>query len=81
MLERKQISIFMCGLTNSFAWVEQITNVLQSHEIRVRKENIDSKIKMVYIFYEMQFLTTTIVETTLFMFGYEIKSEKMQWRS
>jgi hypothetical protein len=28
----------------------------------------------------MQFLTTAIVETTLFVFGYEIKSEKMQWR-
>ncbi len=80
MSEWKQIGTLMCGLTNSFAWVEQITNVLQSHEIRVRKESIDLKIKMVYIIYEMQFLTTAIVETTLFVFGYEIKSEKMQWR-
>jgi hypothetical protein len=30
----------------TFVWVEQITNILKIHEIRVRKESIDLKIKM-----------------------------------
>jgi transcription antitermination factor NusA-like protein len=51
--------------------VKQVTNVLQIHEIEVIKENIDLKIKIAKFFYEVQFLTIAIVETTLFVFGYE----------
>jgi len=42
----------------------------------VRKENIDLKIKMFKNFYELQFLTIIIMETTLFVFSYEAKFEK-----
>jgi hypothetical protein len=54
---------------------------LAIHQIGVRKENIDLKIRMALNLYEVQFLTIEIMEMTLFVFGYEVKSESMQWRS
>jgi hypothetical protein len=56
--------------------VEQITNILKIHEIRVRKKNIDLKIGMAQNFYEVQILTIVIVGMPLFVFDYKVKSEK-----
>ncbi len=56
--------------------MEQITNILKIHEIRVRKKNIDLKIGMAQNFYEVQILTIVIVGMPLFVFDYKVKSEK-----
>jgi hypothetical protein len=48
----------------------QIMNVLEIHEIEVKEENTDLKIKMTLNLYEVQFLTIEIVEMAFF-FGYE----------
>ncbi len=45
-------------------------------QIGVRRKSIDFNIKLAQNFYEVQFWTITIVETTLFVFSYEVKSEE-----
>jgi hypothetical protein len=45
-LNENKLTLSSMDYLITFVWVEQITNILKIHEIRVRKESIDLKIKM-----------------------------------